>query len=98
MDDQPAIAAPKDEKHSINWGFVVWPLVILVLYVLSFGPVIKLLGSNPLKPSVDDALKTVYYPLLLAYSQTLLHKPLGMYLHLWAPEFYDKNGDDAFIK
>ncbi len=38
MDEQPAIAAPK-EKHSINWGWIVWPVVILILYILSYGPV-----------------------------------------------------------
>ncbi|HZQ47035.1 MAG TPA: hypothetical protein VFC07_08490 [Verrucomicrobiae bacterium] len=80
-----------EEKHSINWGFVVWPLVILFLYVLSYGPILVMLDKGHL--SRDNKLLQVYGPLGWAYENTPLQKPLGMYLHLWGPESFDKNGE-----
>jgi hypothetical protein len=95
MDAQPETTISIDEKHSFNWRlFILWPFLTLLLYVLSFGPVLTMLASNRLDPSVEDALKTVYYPVWMAYSQTLLHKPLGVYMHLWVPKVIDKNGDE----
>ena len=98
MDEQPAIAAQKDEKHSIHWGaLILWPVVILILYVLSVGPITMILFKRGIAPKCEFML-TIYAPLGWAYKNTSLHKPLGMYLHLWAPHYYDKNGDNKFSK
>jgi hypothetical protein len=92
-------------KHSIYWGFIVWPVAILLLYVLSFGPVMRF-GSLMLltvtrnnkscfytSPRRDGFLARFYAPLGWAYNETPLHKPLGMYMHLWIPGAFDKNGE-----
>ncbi len=92
MDEQPATITPKEEKHSINWGWIVWPCVILILYVLSSGPLI-MLSQKELIPQDNGFLTKFYSPLRWAYNETPMHKPLGMYFHLWAPKFIDKNGD-----
>jgi hypothetical protein len=105
MDEQPAIAAPGEDKHSINWGaFIFWPFVILILYVLTFGPVMRFgsvlmvvvarnKGSIYISDPRNRFSEKFYAPLGWAYNKTPLHKPLGMYMHLWLPRCFDKNGD-----
>jgi hypothetical protein len=106
MDEQPKTTTPKDEKHSINWGSIIlWPVVILILYVLSFGPVMRF-GSMVMvlrawnnKSYIHNLaqrngfLGKFYTPLYWAYNETPLHKPLGMYLHLWVPIAFKNNGE-----
>jgi hypothetical protein len=94
VDAQPETTTPTREKHSAFLPrFIAWPFVILFLYVFSFGPMQMILDANRLNPSVEDALKAVYHPMWPAYVKTPLHKPLGIYLHLWLPDQIDKNGD-----
>ena len=94
MDEQPAIAAPKDEKHSINWGaLILWPFVILLLYVLCAGPVIKMMEKGHIS-YFNQYVWKFYTPLYWAYDKTPLHKPLGMYLHLWNPNAFLANGEN----
>jgi hypothetical protein len=92
MDEQHATTTPKDEKHSINWGFILWPLVILALYVLSSGPVLMMDSKGRLS-YYNKLVWRIYAPLEWAYFRTPLHKPLGMYLHLWVPKDFGKNGE-----
>ena len=92
MDEQAETATPKDEKHSINWGaIIVWPFVILILYVLSWGPVVRLGDKGYISPN-NKVIWKFYAPLDWASNNTPLQRPLGMYLHLWVPKYYDKNG------
>jgi hypothetical protein len=85
--------APNEEKHSIPWtGIIAWPFVILILYALSIGPVMMMVDKKSIPPRTDQILEKFYAPLDWAYSETLLHKPIGIYLHLWSKRF-DKNGD-----
>jgi hypothetical protein len=80
MDEQPAIAAPKDEKHSINWGaLILWPVAMME----EKG---RISHSN-------EFMRVFYMPWTWAYNGTPLHKPLGLYLHLWLPKHFDKKGD-----
>ena len=93
MAEQPATITPDEDKHSINWGaLILWPFVILILYVLSSGPFSMMMDKSASSRSNQIARK-FYAPLGWAYDETPLHKPLGMYMHLWAPEFFDKNGE-----
>ncbi len=93
MPDKPETTTPKDEKHSINWGAIVlWPVVILILYALSVGPVL-MMHEKGRAPQNSRFLANLYGPLIWAYMVTPLHKPLGMYFHLWAPKAFNKNGD-----
>jgi hypothetical protein len=93
MDAQPETTMPIEEKHSFNWqAFILWPCLILLLYGLSIGPFARM----QYKGSIQDRGRFVsrfYMPLAWAYHKTFLHKPIGRYLHLWNPKYFDKNGD-----
>jgi hypothetical protein len=95
MDGHTETSAPIEEKDSFNWRmFILWPFVILLLYVLSFGPVMMLAEKKRIPTNkVTEFFEMFYDPCIWAYLETPLHKPLGMYLHLWAPMEFDKNGD-----
>jgi hypothetical protein len=50
--EKPTIEPDADRKHTPSfWGFTLWPAVVLMLYVLSYGPVDLFLGteSTPLR-------------------------------------------------
>jgi hypothetical protein len=91
---QPENTTPSAKKHSFNWwGFFLWPFVILILYVLSGGPLAMMLERGHL--SNNARFYEIYItPLAWAYETTPLHKPLGMYFRLWAPKSFDKNGNE----
>ena len=82
-----------EEKDSHSWtGWIVWPVGILVLYVLSVGPAVMMEEKGMISKDNGFLLK-LYSPLGWAYENTPLHKPLGMYLHLWSSKYFDKNGE-----
>jgi hypothetical protein len=92
MEKPVETTTPIEEKHSINWGFVVWPFAVLLMYVLSNGPMMMMMEKEHI--SVDHRfVKMFYWPCGWAYFQTPLHKPLGMYMHLWVPNAFDKHGN-----
>lgn len=96
MDARPEITTPIGEKHAFSWrAFILWPFVILLLYVLSWGPVLMMWEKNRTSPEVFFVLK-FYSPVDWFYRETPLHTPLGMYLHLWVPAWYDKKGDTPY--
>lgn len=79
------------------WTWLFWIGVLLLVYVLSFGPVMRLwLNGHLREPNTVDIIGVVYCPVRLAYERTLLHKPLGLYFHLWAPQVYGSNGEPDF--
>ena len=79
------------EKHSLNWrAFVLWPCLIVTLYCFSLGPMLKLMNKDVI--SGKEKWLVVYEPVIWAYGNTFLHKPLGLYFHLWTDRF-DRNGD-----
>ena len=79
-----------EEKSSRSyWGFVLWPLAVIVLYVLSAGPVMRAYMND----TVGDGVFVVYSPLLSVCDRTPVKKALGLYMHLWCPDRYDKHGD-----
>jgi len=98
--DQPTQPAEPTAEAKQSRGFsrfFVWPTVILVLYVLSLGPV-RFMGVRGMYPlSTKRVMNHIYAPLTWAYNNTLLHRPLGMYLHLWCPEIYERNGESFEI-
>ena len=93
MEKSAETDTPKEERRSINWGAVIlWPFVILFLYVLSFGPFWMMWDKGFISTHQTFSDK-FYRPLEWAYEETPLHKPLGMYLHLWVPKYFDKKGE-----
>jgi hypothetical protein len=92
MDAQPETTTPI-EKNSVNWrAFILWLFVILLLYVLSIGPVMMLEQNAWIAENQFE--KPIYRPVQWIYLKTPLHKPLGIYLHLWAPKWFDKKGNN----
>ena len=82
-----------EEKSSRSyWGFVLWPLAVVVLYVLSAGPVLLAVQ----KGITDFRTLRVYKPLATTIEATPLKTPFGMYLNLWCPGFY-RGGTDLFF-
>jgi len=82
-------ATTHEEKSSRSyWGFVVWPVAVVVFYVLSQGPA----HFAATKGIIPYKVLKVYYPLDDALLAASLWRPYCMYLHLWIPEIYDKNG------
>jgi hypothetical protein len=92
----------KGQTKSREWGSVNWlgwfGAVVLV-YFLSSGPVGRMAAKGhfgpgrPLGGAVKDVAVDLYYPITLAYHDTFLHKPIGLYLHLWAPTIVDATGN-----
>lgn len=68
--------------------FAGWLALVLALYVLSWGPAFMMYDRGMLRsPSAQKIARIVYGPLGAAYNTALLHRPLGMYLHLWSKHF-----------
>jgi hypothetical protein len=72
-----------------------WVGSILAVYVLGVGPVAMLIDKKVIGPNTPTYkfLKGLYSPVGWAYTDTLLRRPLGMYLHLWTPNGFDAKGN-----
>ena len=72
-----------------------WLGAVVMLYILSSGPYWLMVDKKIIRYSTSGGrdAQIVYYPLSWAYAETLLHKPLGLYWHLWAPRRYDGKGN-----
>lgn len=92
--EEKAEKATEGKKSTGVMGLLGWLGMILVVYVLSAGPVVRMFdkGMIPLNSKEEKFLQRFYRPLDWAYSKTPLHKPLGMYGHLWSDKF-DSNGE-----
>jgi hypothetical protein len=77
------------------WVWLCWLGAALFLYFLSTGPVAMMTGKKPAGRGspVWSVVAVVYRPVRWAYEDTPLRKPLGVYWHLWAPEWYDSEGN-----
>jgi hypothetical protein len=86
---------PERSARGAVWVWLCWLGAILVLYVLSTGPVAMMAGKKPTGRGgpVWWAIGIVYQPVSWAAEKTPLGKPLGIYWHLWAPEWYDSEGN-----
>ena len=93
-DHTPEIEAKKSRGLGSYVGrFVIWVFVAVVVYVLSFGPILRLGRAGVFSASVNRWLESFYEPLVYAYDSTLLHIPLGLYLHVWNPDLVNSSGE-----
>jgi hypothetical protein len=95
---KPANAEVEDKPEKSSKGVLgifVWSLaVVFVIYILCTGPFFMMIERSLLSnPAVARATVSIYQPEFWAYKKTLLHKPLGMYWHLWAPSVFDIKGN-----
>jgi hypothetical protein len=86
---------PERNSRGAVWVWLCWLAGILVLYVLSSGPVWMMVDKKLLHFGTLGwrAVQVVYWPLGWAGDRTLLRKPLEMYWHLWAPGVFDSKGN-----
>ena len=97
MEEPTQTAPPSAEKRTALWvKLLLWSFVILLLYVLSFGPFLALAQPGPAPPDHRHRLnhfeRVLYRPWFWTYDQTPLQKPMGIYMHWWTPEIFDKHG------
>ena len=85
-------ATASEEKSSRSyWGFVLLPVVVLVLYVFSAGPARWAADKRIL----DWKLLYIYKPLDMVAEETPLGGPFARYMRLWQPETFDRTGQDV---
>ena len=94
--NQPTEPTAEAKRSRGFASYVVWTFVLVMLYVLSSGPYWAFEGKPSIRPlALDKPLRIwglVLKPVLWAYEETPLHKPLGIYWHFWCPELFDRNG------
>ncbi len=92
----------EEGTESRSWAAATWLIWVaggLLVYALSSGPVLWLVARGHIRPgyplggAVNRLVLVIYQPLASTYHQTLLHKPIGLYYHLWAPSLVDSNGN-----
>jgi len=79
--NQPAEPAAEAKRSRGFASYCVWGFVVVMVYVLSWGPVVRLGNYSAIHPSV----LYVYRPLGWLHDNTPLRQPLRMYLQLWCP-------------
>jgi hypothetical protein len=83
----------KGRSRGVVGTWMFWLGCAVLIYVVSAGPAAMLFMEDSLGNGTPRrAVEVLYWPLACAYQKTILHKPLGMYLHLWAPELFDRHG------
>jgi hypothetical protein len=76
----------QENEKSSGHGRTTWlTLVGLVplVYVLSVGPVLKVLEGTGRYAASQRFIETFYYPVILLHEYTPLRRPLEKYLELW---------------
>ena len=75
---------PSGRGRAFSWVAIL-VVGLPLLYVLSVGPVIKILDmTHPLGSHVSwELVMSFYAPLEWLYEHTFLRAPLDLYLHLW---------------
>jgi hypothetical protein len=94
MKDETQHDRQKTSKDLL-WVFLCWLAVVVVLYVLSLGPVMMMVQKKSISPfsSTYHVIGTFYYPIEWAGRKVpMLKRPMGKYLHLWVPKLYDRKG------
>jgi hypothetical protein len=88
-----------DEKKSRGLGsYAAWAFVTVMVYFLSAGPAERMREETQqlnrrLNYELNPIIFAFYEPWRYLYFSTPLHKPIGLYMHLWDPKHFDKNGD-----
>ena len=88
MDDTPlqedAADPQPNTSHVSHIAWLIWIPVILLLYVLSTGPVILLASQFPTGSRATRAIEYLYAPIGVSYNHCRpLARALDWYLALW---------------
>jgi hypothetical protein len=76
--------APETEANKSRGlgSYVVWGFVVVIVYVLSSGPMMRYQFRHPWQ-TIPFEVCRIYSPLIVAYRSKPFHKPIGIYWHLW---------------
>jgi hypothetical protein len=94
MHNEVEIQTKSSRRRRVSF-LICWAAGILVLYILSTGPLVLLKDRMIIRDgsALDQVLEFVYWPVEWACDNTRLEKPLGHYWHFWAPKLYDSKGN-----
>ena len=71
----------KDSEQNSGHSVFVWVFIAVpLLYVLSVGPVAKMVTING---SSGETVRLIYAPVIWLHDHTLLEKPLESYVAFW---------------
>lgn len=94
MDGEKDKTIPENPEKSFPWrGLFLWAFVVVAIYFLSMGPVLKVCFESKSARRFEHLFDTVYAPWFWSYDHTPLRKPLGIYMHLWLPDDFDRHGE-----
>ena len=79
---EPDIMTDESTRKPNHGGIVAALLLLLVFYVLSIGPAMKMSIKYRLRFST---LRQIYFPVFWIHNHTALEKPLEQYFDLWVP-------------
>jgi hypothetical protein len=86
-----------EEKRSGGFGWYgLWAGVIVLLYILSIGPYAMWEEHMASKGLSVGSFNVLYIPWWWIYEKTPFHRPLGLYMHLWVPLQFDKQGKPIY--
>jgi hypothetical protein len=94
MSEETPDAPQKSVLHAcVIW--LSWVLAAVGFYIFSLGPISRLAYSETLLATFrsDKAFDIYFAPALWAYDNTPLHRPIGMYMSLWLPGFFNSKGE-----
>ena len=77
----PDSTASEERGGRGYWGFVVWPVVVVMVYLLSAGPMWLALEKGVIGPRAWR----VYEPIQNRVTGTHFEKTYFKYLRLWSP-------------
>jgi len=72
------------ERTGCGWAAAVCVVLVILLpavYVLSLGPAVRYYDGC--SPAMQNAIETVYAPLVWLHENTILEEPLRWYVELW---------------
>jgi hypothetical protein len=83
-DESPGKEQPPRQREELSFGcgWLLWPLLVLVVYVLSIGPA-AVVHSRVKNATVQNAIEVCYSPVVLLIERTPLSKPLSWWVELW---------------
>jgi hypothetical protein len=92
MPDAAQPTAESDEKKSRSLGsYVLWAFVAVMVYFLSAGPVVMI--TKGAGNRTNAVISYIYYPWVVACFHTPLRTPMGLYMHIWVPSIWNKDGE-----
>jgi hypothetical protein len=76
-----------ESKHSPGfWGYIIWPTVVLMLYVLSFGPLYGSHSRSVIAFRETTTLSYIYLPVAWGYDNVPpFQKAMYVYMRWWDP-------------